>query len=62
MPIIRPELEHWGIEPPPKIHMRKEGGLSLCGLMSLDGEATEDPTNVTCGRCLQILKPPATHL
>jgi hypothetical protein len=43
-----------------KIHMRREKGFSLCGLMWTDGEATEEPANVTCERCLAIMKARAT--
>jgi len=40
-----------------KIHMRSDRGkLSVCGLMWLDGEATDEPSDVTCERCKAIMK------
>jgi hypothetical protein len=49
VPILKPEKYTWK-RPPLKVHMRKEGGLSICGLMYPDGESTEEPDCVTCER------------
>lgn len=57
MPIINKPAGGWGTIRVLKIHMRSEKSrLSLCGLMWLDGEATDEPSSVTCERCLAIMK------
>lgn len=55
MPLLKPDKPGW-IKPPLKIHFRGAGKLSLCGLMWIDGDATDEPANVTCERCLTIMK------
>jgi hypothetical protein len=61
VPLLKPDIPGW-IKPPLKVHLRKENGFSACGLMSLDGETTEEPANVTCERCLAMIKPPTQFL
>jgi hypothetical protein len=56
MPLLKPDIHGGWIKLPLKVHMRKEGGLSICGLMWLDGEATDEAANITCERCLAIMK------
>ena len=55
MPLLKPDVRS-GIKPPLEIHMRKEGGLSICGLMLPEGHATGNAADVTCETCQKIMK------